>query len=215
MFHPHLPGTLVTILVLFASCHATAQQKVVKMPAPVNHPAINATAPFISFDGKALLFISDNTEGKVPAVFFTSSVDEVNWKDPVMLPKTVNNRLNYLRGFSLSPDGKQMFIASTKGGGAGGYDIYYSDQRGAFWSDPATIGVPVNSKANDASPTLTADGTQMYFMRCERMDANNASGCKILMSSRRSATGQWGEPVELPPNINTGNSQTPRIMSDG
>jgi hypothetical protein len=215
MFLPHRSGTLIRVMLLLVVCRAAAQQKIVRMPPPVNHPAINTSSPFISFDGKGLLFISDNTDGNVPAVFYTSSPDEVNWKAPVILPRTINNKLNYLRGFSLSPDGKRIFITSTKNGGVGGYDIYYSDQRGAYWSDPQPIGLPINSVGNDASPTVTADGLQLYFMRCEKMDPSSGSGCKILMSTRRTPTTQWTEPVALPPNINTGNSQTPRIMSDG
>lgn len=210
-----ISSTVTAAVVVIFVAHAAAQQKVVRMPAPVNHPSINASSPFISLDGKSLLFISDNTDGNVPTVFYTSSADEINWKEPVKLPAMVNNRLNHLRGFGISPDGKQIFITSTKGGGVGGYDLYISDQRGAYWSDPVPFGIPVNSKANEASPSMTADGMQIYFMRCEKMDANSASGCKIFMSSRRTVTSQWTEPVELPANINTGNSQTPRIMGDG
>jgi hypothetical protein len=46
------------------------------------------------------------------------------------------------------------------------------------------------------------------------MDLQKADQCKIFMS-RKKNTGQWEEPVELPSYINTGNSQTPRIMADG
>jgi hypothetical protein len=206
---------LAAVLALLMAGHASAQQKVVKMPPPVNIIGVNASSPYISLDGKGLVFVSDLTEGKVPAVFYTSSTDEVNWVEPVMLTSNISSRMNYLRGFALSSDGKQLFTTSTKGGGAGGYDIYYSDKRGAFWSDPIPIGAAVNTRANEASPSVNADGTQLYFMRCERMDANTGSGCKLLLSTRRTATSQWTAPVELPPNINTGNSQTPRIMGDG
>lgn len=206
--------TFAFAILLLAVGHTQAQQKIVRMPAPINHPSINTSAPFISMDGKSLLFMSDNTDGSVPTVFYSTSTDEVNWKEPVLLPKTINNRLNYLRGYSLSPDGKLLFITSTKGGGAGGYDLYFCEQKGAFWSDPVPVGIPVNSKANEGSPTLSTDGTQIYFMRCEKMDQAGASGCRIFMSTRRLTTSPWTDPVELPPNVNTGNSQTPRIMSD-
>jgi hypothetical protein len=46
------------------------------------------------------------------------------------------------------------------------------------------------------------------------MDMQKADNCKIFMS-RKKNTGQWEEPVELPATINTGNSQSPRIMADG
>jgi hypothetical protein len=46
------------------------------------------------------------------------------------------------------------------------------------------------------------------------MSVQKADKCKILVS-KKAANGRWQEPVELPSNINTGNSQTPRIMADG
>ena len=45
------------------------------------------------------------------------------------------------------------------------------------------------------------------------MDQRNASGCKLFRADKK-PNGQWDEPKELPSNINTGNSQTPRIMAD-
>jgi hypothetical protein len=46
------------------------------------------------------------------------------------------------------------------------------------------------------------------------MNQREAGECSLFMATKV-ANGQWGEPVALPPNINTGNSQTPRIMADG
>lgn len=37
----------------------------------------------------------------------------------------------------------------------------------------------------------------------------------MILRADRKPTGTWGDPVELPEHINTGNSQTPRIMADG
>src|SRR6185436_20565660 len=69
-------------------------------------------------------------------------------------------------------------------------------------------------KSNDGCPTFTTDGNTMYFMRCDKMDMQKADKCKIFVSHKK-PTGQWEEPTELPGTINSGNSQTPRIMADG
>ena len=45
------------------------------------------------------------------------------------------------------------------------------------------------------------------------MDQNRAESCTLFRVDRRS-NGVWGEPAELPSNINQGNSQSPRIMAD-
>lgn len=191
------------------------QSRINYYPAPINHPSINVSAPYVSLEGNSILFVSDNAEDNVPTVFWSTKPDAVNWKQPVALPKTLNGRLNFLNGFSLSPDGRQTFISTTKGGGLGGYDLYVSDLKGTYWGEPANVGQPVNSKENEACASLTTEATTMYFMRCTRMDASKATGCRILMATRRSPADRWQTPVELPANINTGNSQAPRIMGDG
>jgi WD40-like Beta Propeller Repeat len=202
-------------LFLVATTTGMSQSKINHYSAPINHPSINVSSPYISLEGNSILFVSDNAEDNVLTVFHSVKPDGVNWKEPVALPKTLNARLNFLRGFGLSPDGKQVIVSSTKGGGLGGYDLYLSDQKGAFWSDPVNVGQPVNSKENEACPSLTTDGTTMYFMRCTRMDASKAAGCRLMMTTRKSPGNPWQQPVELPPSINTGNTQTPRIMGDG
>lgn len=198
-----------------AGAPAWSQSKVIHYTGPINHPAINVSSPYISLEGRSILFVSDNAEDKVLTVFWSTRPDGVVWKEPVPLPKTLNGRLNFLRGFSLSPDGRQTFISTTKGGGLGGFDLYVSNLKGTYWDEPMNVGQPVNSKENEASASITTDGTKMYFMRCTKMDPNKASGCRILVSSRRNLQDRWQAPTELPAIINTGNSQAPRIMGDG
>jgi hypothetical protein len=206
----------ITSLIIFSFvCAATAQNKINRFSAPINHPSINVSSPYVSLEGNSMLFVSDNAEDNILTVFYSTKPDGVNWKEPVALPKTLNGRLNFLRGFGLSPDGRQAFISTTKGGGLGGYDLYVSDLKGTFWAEAMNVGQPVNSKENEACASVTTDGTIMYFMRCTKMDSEKASGCRIMMASKKATDTRWQPPVEMPANINTGNSQAPRIMGDG
>jgi hypothetical protein len=205
---------LLSLLFALVGFSGLSQSKINHYTAPINHPSINVSAPFVSLEGRSMLFVSDNAEDNLPTVFWSTRPDGVNWKEPVALPKTLNGRLNFLKGFSLSSDGRQTFISTTKGGGLGGYDLYVSDLKGTYWGEPTNVGQPVNSKENEACASLTTEGTTMYFMRCTRMDANKATGCKILVATRKTPSDRWQTPAELPANINTGNSQAPRIMGD-
>ncbi|MEQ8425535.1 MAG: hypothetical protein RIA63_12550 [Cyclobacteriaceae bacterium] len=204
---------LTFLTLVFLSIHCFGQTRLRKLPITINHPAINVTAPYISLDGNSLVFISDNSDENQLTMFYTTKKDAVNWKEPVMMPRSVNNRLNFLRGFALSPDGKTLYLSSLKSGGLGGFDILVSQLRGTIWSEPVNIGLPINSSGQEACPSLTPDGSTMYFMRCEKMDQKAASDCKIFYS-KKSRLGKWEEPVELPEFVNTGNSQTPRILGD-
>jgi hypothetical protein len=191
---------------------AFSQAKIRKFPASINNPSINVSTPFISVDGSALLFTSDYADDGT--LIYYSQRESGDWKVPVELPKHLNSRVSFLKGYSLSPDGKTIYITSIKSGGVGGYDMWASDLKGSSWGELRNLFLPVNTKANEGCPTFTTDGNTMYFMRCDKMDMQKADKCKIFMS-RKKSTGQWEEPTELPASINSGNSQTPRIMADG
>lgn len=199
------------VFLIIFSLTAYSQAKIRKMPSPINNPSINVSAPFISMDGTALLYTTDYTDDGT-AVFFTVR-ENADWKMPVELPKHINNRLHLPKSYTLSADGKTLYITSIKSGGVGLYDIWFSERKGETWSELRLLYPPINSKSNDASPTLTTDGNTMYFMRCEKMDNQKSDNCKLVVSIKKN--GQWQEPVELPASINTGNSQYPRIMADG
>ncbi len=205
--------------VLLSSCvivpaSLSAQAALRKLSPVINQPSVNISVPFVSLDGNTLLFLSDYAEDDKLVINYSSKDGAVNWKEPVTLPKTINNNLNFLKGYTLSPDGKTIYLTNMKTGGIGGFDIYKSEQKGAFWSELTNLGLPINSKLSDGSPTFSADGNVMYFMRCEKMTFDKADNCKLFTAKRKS-NGQWEEPAEMPAFINTGNSQTPRILGDG
>lgn len=190
-----------------------AQAPIRKLPQNINRPTINVSAPFISLDGSTLLFTSDYAEDNVPTVYYALKVGP-DWQDPVALPKHINTKLNFLKGYTLSADGKTIYITSIKSGGVGGFDIWAGNLKGNSWGDLQNMYAPINSKLHEGAPTFTPDGSTMYFMRCEKMDAQKAERCKIMVT-KKAPNGRWEEPTELPDYINTGNAQTPRISADG
>ncbi len=199
-------------MAMFSFREASGQAKVKKLSTIINHPSLNLYAPFVSADGNALVFLSDNAEDHALTPFF-SFRERADWKEPQVLPKNINTRLNFLRGYGLSADGNTLYFSTMKSPGVGGYDICSSEWKGTTWANYVNLGGPINSKAHEACASLTPDGKTMYFMRCEKMDQSSAQGCRILKVEKKS-NGLWGDPVELPDYINTGNSQTPRIMAD-
>ena len=197
-------------------CVATdlfGQARVRKMPNTLNHPSYNAYAPYLSADANAIVYLSDNAEDNILTPFYTFR-DYADWREPQMLPRSINTRMNFLRGYALNADGKKLYFSTQKTPSVGGFDIWTSDLKGSLWAEPVNPGLPINSKGHEACPSLTPDGNVLYFMRCERMDPTRGYNCKIFRAGKK-VNGQWDDPVELPANINTGNSQSPRIMADG
>lgn len=207
LFRPALLGLFVVLMCI--SARGQVQSR--KLPGIINHPSLNLYAPYISLDGNALLFVSNDGEDGTLVVSYTSR--ENDWVQPVPLPKHINNRLTYLRGFALSADGRKAYFTSAKSPVVGGYDIVVSELKGSTWGETQNLFAPINTRAHEGAPSITADGSVIYFMRCDKMDQQSASGCR-LFSAKKKPNGQWEEPVELPASINTGNSQTPRIMAD-
>ncbi len=212
MNYPMRKTTLLLLLLMGMMTNVWSQAKVRRLPSVINHPSLDVSTPYISFDGNALLFVANNGQDGALTVLYTSR--ESDWKEPVELPKYLNTRLNFFKGYALSADGKKLYFTCAKTPVIGGYDIFSSEYNGSSWSQPENLMLPINSKTNDGAPSFSADGNTIYFMRCDKMDQSKAGGCKIF-SAKKKSNGQWEEPVELPASINTGNSQTPRIMADG
>ena len=192
---------------------ALSQAKSRRLGTPINHPSVNVYAPLISADGNVLVFVSDNAEDNVLTPFF--SIKENNdWIEPFVSPKNIYSRSNFLYGYGLSADGKKYYLSTLKTPGVGGFDLWTADMKGKTFTEPQNMGAPINTRQHEACASVTPDGSTLYFMRCEKMDRMRAENCK-LFSIKKLTNGRWDVPVELPANINTGNSQTPRIMADG
>lgn len=63
----------------------------------------------------------------------------------------------------LSSDGRVLYFASDRPGGHGGADIYMSRRTAAGWSTPVNIGLPVNSRLDDMTPSLSPDNRFLFF----------------------------------------------------
>jgi hypothetical protein len=200
---------IIGCLSLVISFNANSQLKQRKLGPALNNPAFNYYAPFVSLDANTILFLYDYTDDNLPGLFI-SLRQGVDWKEPVPVPKKFTAG-TFMKAVTLSLDGKTMYMTMKRG--AGGFDIWASQVTGTAFSEPVSIGAPINSITNESSPTFSPDGNTIFFMRCNKMTFDNADECKIMMAKKRN--GLWETPVELPPSINAGNSQMPRMLADG
>ncbi|WP_221412739.1 hypothetical protein [Fulvivirga lutimaris] len=190
------------------------QTEIKKLPPNINHPSLNLYTPVISGDGETIVYQSDYSDDGFHTMYFTTKKSVSSWNDGVEVSKNVNRpTLNYYGGYSLSFEGDMLIFTSRKSG-LGGFELWYSKREGDNWGAPKNFGGPINSASNEGTASLSVDGETMYFMRCNQMsEYKGASGCKLMVATMK--YGKWQEPVELPANINTGNSQNPKILADG
>jgi hypothetical protein len=68
---------------------------------------------------------------------------------------------------NVSRDGGEIVFASSRPGGFGASDIYTSSRgcsRGS-WREPVNVGPGVNTAAGESRPSLSGDGSRLYFGR--------------------------------------------------
>ena len=118
-------------------------------------------------DQSALLFTRQTpvVSGKRPEEgFFISYKSGEQWQKAEMLPGVLNS--GYNEGAAcLSPDGRYIYFARCGApGGWGSCDIYRSERKGAFWSEPENLGANVNSESWDSQPSIASDGRTLFFV---------------------------------------------------
>lgn len=95
----------------------------------------------------------------------------------------------------ISPDGRTLLFGSLRAGGHGLGDIYVSFRSDDGWSEPRNLGPIVNSAEDEYHPTLSADGTTLYFARA-RFAPDVVRG-RFMVVPVASIFGDAGPPIPI------------------
>lgn len=99
---------------------------------------------------------------------------------------------------SISADGRELYICHDG-------DIYVSrkDEKTNKWLPATPLPEPVNTVYNEDFAFITPDGQELYISS----DCPGGFGGKDIYRSRRLPNGQWGEPLNLGPGVNTADDE--------
>lgn len=118
---------------------------------PVNVAEVNSCfadkGPAIAPDGKTL-YVSSLRSGQ--ETIYVSLKQQEKWSAPQPMTAEVNEGGAYDPSFTA--DGKTMYFHSSRPGGFGGRDIWYSTLEGGKWTLPKNAGPNINSAADEAKP---------------------------------------------------------------
>lgn len=152
-----------------------------------------------SHDGN-LVYITRNTvltqEGVSELDIFTLSKREGKWNTTLAtLPLK-------LKGYSIahpaiSPDNQRLYFASNMPGGYGGMDLYYSELKGGFFSQPVNLGPGINTAGNEVFPFVDTNGR--LFFASDGLPGLGGLDIFVVLP------GEYGfsNPHNLGPDINT------------
>lgn len=165
---------------------------------PIN-TSDNEGAACFSQDGHWVYFTGcTRPNGIGECDIYIAQNDGKNWSNPVNLGEGINSP-NYETQPWLSDDGRTLYFVSTRKGGHGGTDIWFSRLQGDTWGEPENIGPPINTPGNEYSPFLHASGQYLYFSS----DYHDGFGAMDIFYVKRQADGSWGEVTNMGYPINT------------
>ena len=179
-----------------------------KLDSTVNTDA-DEYLPSLTADGSALIFtrVVDRQED----FYLSRPTDNGGWGKALPIDR-VNTELNE-GAQTVSADGRVLiFTACNRPGCVGRCDLYITEYLDGKWTEVENMGEPVNSRAWESQPSLSADGKALYFAS----ERSGGKGGKDLWVSYRQADRSWGIPQNLGDTINTAqDEQGPFIHPDG
>ena len=179
-----------------------------KLPASINTSAREYGATE-SIDGESILFVRRDSHSDELMVA-TKDGD-----DYLVGPAFAEfDEFAEIGTFSFSANGKfVVFTSCNNRNGFGGCDLYYSRIKNGQWIAPRNMGLVINTPAWESQPSLSADGSALYFSSNRK---HGLGGKDIWVSLRGGDRNGLTMPINLGANINTKeNEESPFIHADG
>ncbi|PID89585.1 MAG: hypothetical protein CSA05_00270 [Bacteroidia bacterium] len=145
----------------------------------------------ISADGKTMI-IERNGD------LFFSYLRNGKWTSPENAGENINSSAKEAYA-SISADGNSLYFSSNRNGGLGGMDIYIATKTAdGKWGKPVNAGNAINTKADETTPFISANGKKLYFSSNGK---KSIGGFDILCSEKNDM--QWSEAQNIGYPINT------------
>lgn len=169
----------------------------------VNSPYVDY-APLISADGSIMVFtsrkplIANKIKNLKDHIYYSNfDKEKMKWSNAIPFSDTINVADQNNSAISISNNGQQMLIyrddLNTNG------DIFESHLAGIEWSEPASLGEPINSPAKEPSACISPDGGTIYFVS----DREGGLGGFDIWYSIKDSAGKWGEAKNIGEPINS------------
>lgn len=168
-------------------------------PKPIDNlnTTLHDAAVSLSFEGSQLFVYRNLGDGK--GDLYLSKLVNTTFSKPVY--QAGLNSPEWDGSACFIPNENKIIFASERKGGYGGKDLYSAEKlKDNTWGNIKNLGPSINSKYDEDAPFVTVDGKILFFS-----SNNNKSigGYDVFRSDLKN--GEWIEPYNLGPPINTTN----------
>jgi len=174
------------------------------LPATINTKYVEY-GPFINADGSILFFTSKrpfNIGGKISPftndyyedIYIAHKAKNGDWLKARNPGKPLNTE-GHDAVAGISPDGQQLYIYRSEGGG----DIYVSKLDGDRWTKPKKLNSNINTPAHETSAAFPADNRGIYFVS----DRKGGYGKHDIYFSPRNKKGKFMKAENIGAKVNT------------
>ena len=154
--------------------------------------------PSLTADREMMVFTGYNRINQDENLYVSYWKNKV-WTYPVSLSPQINSAENEGTA-AISADGRTIvFTACNTKNGFGSCDLYVSYKEGDVWPKAINLGENINTREWESQPSLSADGSILYFVS----DRRGGIGKRDIYVSKKDSMGEWGLAQNLGNEINT------------
>src|SRR5690554_4923125 len=134
-----------------------------RLPTPLNQFKLQYF-PVLTADSRKILFTKrDGLNSYEHEDIFVSHKKNKEWTEPIPIDPSINTRYNE-GTCTISADGNILIFTSCDAPDSfGSCDLYISYKKNGAWERASNMGKTINSRSWDSQPSLSADGSMLFF----------------------------------------------------
>jgi Tol biopolymer transport system component len=174
--------------------------------------AFGESDPTITPDEKQIVFASARSGSYKLMVAERPSALADFGAPAVLADVNANNGTDSNSFLTIQNAASELWFASSRAGGAGGYDLYRATRSGAGFSSPTPL-QELNTAFDDAAPVLSRDGLTLYF--ASKRTGGASGDFDIWMARRPALASPFGAPSNVAELNTTGFDRPGWLSPDG
>jgi hypothetical protein len=130
------------------------------------------------------IYFCSGREGYTGLHWFKAEKIDNHWVNWVNIDEELKTEEHEVGELHITSDRKRLYFHSSRQGGKGMYDIWFSDKTDGEWGTPVNLEV-VNTEGNEGWPCLSPDEMELWFSK------------DYGVWRSRKVNGEWTEPERM------------------